>query len=243
MADTGHVASEVHAALEAAADPERAEREAAYLKSALEHLGVRVPVIRSQTRRAMREAGVSDRADVIALAEALWASPVHERRMAAVEVLRYRVRALDVRDLALVERMLCESGTWALVDAIAIEVAGPIAAADPDAGGVLDHWAGHDDFWVRRSALLALLVPLRSGAGDWQRFSRYADSMLHEREFFIRKAIGWVLRETAKQRPELVETWIRDRAGQVPVLAVREATKRMPAGVRAPLVAQARRAR
>lgn len=243
MAGTEHVVSAIQTALEAAADPERAEREAAYLKSRLQHLGVRVPVIRSQTRRVMREHDVTERGDVTAAAEALWAAPVHERRMAAVEALRYRVARLGVPDLVLVERMLHESGTWALVDALAIEVAGPIAAADPESGDVLDRWAGDDDFWVRRAALLALLLPLRSGTGDWSRFSRYADSMLHEREFFIRKAMGWVLRETAKQRPELVEAWIRDRPGQVPVLAVREATKQLPAGVRAPLIAHARRAR
>ena len=45
---------------------------------------------------------------------------------------------------------------------------------------------------------------LRRGTGDFERFARYADAMLDEREFFVRKAIGWVLRDTARKRPDLV---------------------------------------
>ncbi|MDN5855117.1 MAG: DNA alkylation repair protein [Actinomycetia bacterium] len=235
------LASDIVAALESHADSDRAEHEAAYLKSDLRHIGVRVPVIRKVTRTAMREHDVTARADVLALAEALWAEPVHERRMAAVEALRYRANALTVADLVPIERLLREARTWALVDFLASDVSGVIVDGSPDAGAVLDRWAADDDLWIRRSALLALLVPLRNGAGDWPRFSRYADAMLDEREFFIRKAIGWVLRDTAKRRPELVEAWLRERPGRVPVLAVREAVKPLPEAVRAELIDRALR--
>lgn len=229
------------AALEAYADPDRAEREVAYLKSDLHHLGVRVPEIRKVTCGAMREHAVTEHADILALAGALWAQPVHERRVAAVETLRFRVKTLTVADLAVIERMLREARTWALVDALASDVVGVIVEADPAAGPVLDRWAGDADFWVRRSALLALLVPLREGHGDWPRFAGYADAMLDEREFFIRKAIGWILRDTAKRRPDLVEAWLRERPGRVPVLAVREAVKPLPESVRSELIAAALR--
>ena len=82
---------------------------------------------------------------------------------------------------------------------------------------VLDQWATDDDFWIRRSALLALLVPLRRGdMAHFERFARYADLMLSEREFFIRKAIGWVLRETGKRQPDLVAAWLEPRATALP---------------------------
>ncbi|UPK74634.1 DNA alkylation repair protein [Nocardioidaceae bacterium SCSIO 66511] len=228
-------------ALAGEADPVRAERESTYLKSTLTHLGVRVPLIRSITRRAMRDHDVTEHVDVLALAQTLWREPVHEHRMAAVEVLRYRAKTLDPDDLATIERLVRESKTWALVDFLSSDVAGVIADTYPDAGAVLDRWARDDDFWVRRAALLTLLVPLRNGDGDWQRFAAYADSMLDEREFFIRKAIGWVLRDTAKRRPKLVEDWLRERPGRVPVLAVREAVKPLPEDVRPELIARALR--
>ena len=79
----------------------------------------------------------------------------------------------------------------------------------PQLGSVLDRWARDDNFWIRRSAMFALLKPSRRGEGDFERFAGYADAMLEEKEFFIRKAIGWVLRETAKKQPDLVHGWYR----------------------------------
>lgn len=118
----------------------------------------------------MRDHAIDTRDEVVALAGTLWERPVHEHRTAVVEALRYRVHLLGGGDLGLVEAMLRESRTWAPVDPLASEVAGPIAAADESAGRVFDRWARDDDFWLRRSALLR---PLRTGGGDWERFGRY----------------------------------------------------------------------
>jgi 3-methyladenine DNA glycosylase AlkD len=73
-------------------------------------------------------------------------------------------------------------------------VGGILAASPVKVTPVLDRWATDPDFWIRRSSLLAELRPLRAGA-DLAPFLRRADAMLDEREFFIRKAIGWVMRE------------------------------------------------
>jgi 3-methyladenine DNA glycosylase AlkD len=196
--DVRTLADEVDAALRARAVPERAERERAYLKSDLEHFGVSMPAIRAVARDVRgRRPDLSHR-DLVALVEALWAVPVHERRMVAVELLEEYDHLLDRAHLPLLERLLRESRTWALVDGLAPSVVGPIVDRDPVAADVLDRWATDDDFWIRRAALLSLLIPLRQGAGDFDRFARYADSMLEEREFFIRKAIGWVLPRAAR---------------------------------------------
>jgi 3-methyladenine DNA glycosylase AlkD len=80
-------------------------------------------------------------------------------------------------------------------------------------------------------------VPLRRGAGDFPRFTRYADQMLEEREFFIRKAIGWVLRETARRRPDLVADWLAPRIHRASGVTVREAVKPLPPAQRDALVA------
>jgi 3-methyladenine DNA glycosylase AlkD len=105
---------------------------------------------------------------------------------------------------------------------------GPLVEGHPELTSTLDRWAGDDDFWIRRSALLAHLLPLRQGRGDFDRFAGYADAMLEEREFFIRKAIGWVLRDTSRKRPQLVYEWLRPRAGRASGVTVREAVKHLP---------------
>jgi 3-methyladenine DNA glycosylase AlkD len=166
---------------------------------------------------------------VLAWAAALWREPVHERRMAAVELLTLAVRRLTADDLPAVANLLRESGTWALVDGLACNVAGAIALRDPSSWPLIDAWAADPEFWVRRSALLALLPGIRAGRPDLARFTRYAEPMLAEREFFIRKAIGWVLREISRRDPEWVAGWtarhVRDMSG----VTFREAVRRLPA--------------
>lgn len=224
--DVERIVGELDHDLRVQGTADRAEHEKAYLKSELEHYGVRVPLVRSVVKAALGRYPGVDRDGLVALAEALWAVPVHERRLAAAELLALRVGdLLEPADAELVERLLREARTWALVDVLAPKVMGPLAEKYPAVLPVLDRWAEDDDFWLRRAALLALLVPLRNGDGDFERFSRYAEAMLDDKEFFVRKAIGWVLRDTGKKRPDLVFEWLRPRASRASGVTLREALK------------------
>jgi 3-methyladenine DNA glycosylase AlkD len=217
----------------------RAAAARAYLKLGhLEFTGASVPQARAAVLGWRRAQPALDRAHLLAVAGSLWSRPVFECRLAAVIALTDRRRLLVAGDLELTERLLRESGTWALVDALAADVAGSLAERFPALGDTLDRWAADEDFWIRRSALLALLVPLRRGdPAGFARFAGYADSMLDEREFFIRKAIGWVLRETAKHQPGLVAGWLGPRTHRASGVTMREAVKYLPATERDRLMA------
>ncbi len=226
----------IDAGLRERAVPERAAGEKAYLKSALDHYGTSVPAIRTAVLEVIRPLDLIHD-DVVALVEQLWAAPVHERRQAAVEVLQAHVGDLRADDIALLERLLRESRTWALVDSLAASVVGPLVEREPTLAATLDRWATDGDFWIRRSAMLALLLALRRGEGDFERFGRYADAMLDEKEFFIRKAIGWVLRDTARKRPDLVFGWLLPRASRASGVTLREAIKPLDEDQRAAILA------
>jgi 3-methyladenine DNA glycosylase AlkD len=228
---------QIDTALRARGVPGRAEHERAYLKSELEHYGTSVPDIRSVAKAVDAQHPGLSRGDLLALVGALWAAPVHERRMAAVELLGIYHDRLRGEDIVLLERLLRESRTWALVDPLAASVAGRLAERYPELGVMLGRWAEDPDFWIRRAALLAFLGPLRRGDGDFERFARYADPMLDDKEFFVRKAIGWVLRDTARKRPTLVYTWLLPRAARASGVTVREAIKPLNDQQRAAIIA------
>src|SRR5699024_3970311 len=153
--------------------------------------------------------------------------PVHERRVAATMELIQSKALLDAGDADVVEGLLREAKTWALVDPLAGDLIGPLSEKEDGFEPVLERWAQDEDFWLRRSVLLAHLVPLRQGLGDFDRFSRFADAMLEEKEFFIRKAIGWVLRDTSRKRPDLAFDWILPRAHRASGVTIREAVNRL----------------
>ena len=227
-ADAEKYAEHMDRQLRELGDSVRAAQERRYLKSDLAFYGVSLPSLRRTTLAFKREHPEIDRNSLLPLVQALWQRPVHEDRTAACELLVACSPLLQAADMALVEGLIRESRTWALVDGLAANVAGRLVSRFLELGRTLDRWAIDADFWVRRSALLALLLPLRRGSGDFERFARYADGMLDETEFFIRKAIGWILRETGKKQPELVYGWLAPRVNRVSGVTIREAVKYLP---------------
>jgi 3-methyladenine DNA glycosylase AlkD len=241
VTDVDDTIRDVTARLRAAGTPERAAHEKAYLRSGLDFLGASVPEIRRAAVDVNRGHPELTHDELVALVERSWAAGVHELRMFAVELLERRLDLMGPPDLVLLERLLRESGTWALVDGLAASVVGELVERHPDElDAVLRRWASDDELWVRRAALLAHLPGLRRGGGDFGRFGQLADGMLEEREFFVRKAIGWVLRETGKRRPELVTAWLEPRAQRASGVTIREAVKYLPETDRRRLLAARR---
>jgi 3-methyladenine DNA glycosylase AlkD len=209
--------------------PQRAVSEQAYLKSDLEHFGTSVPDVRSAAKRFLRERPTLTHDELVALVDELWSAPVHERRMASVELLVARPKLLDQHDLVWLESLLRTSFTWALVDTLAGTVVARIVDAQPSGLAVLDRWLVDDDMWIRRSAVLGLRAALRDGR-EIDRFLRYADVLLPEREFFIRKVLGWVAREVGQRYPAPISAWLRADMAQMNHVTLREAVKYLPDG-------------
>ncbi|MFE2867696.1 DNA alkylation repair protein [Embleya sp. NPDC059259] len=229
MFDAEEAAATLVTTLAALGTPERAEAEKAYLKSDLTFLGVTVPVLRKAVTSAARARPEPSHPELLALIAALWSRPVHESRFAAIELMRIHVRVLTRADLPLVARLIRDAAGWVYVDVLAEKVAGVLMGRTPADFGTADAWAGDEDFWLRRAALLSLLPGIRAGGPDLVRFDRYADAMLDEREFFIRKAIGWLLREIARRDPAYVIAWTTAHRARMSGVTFREAIRRLPA--------------
>jgi 3-methyladenine DNA glycosylase AlkD len=207
----------------------RAVGEKAYLKSDLRFWGTSQDSIRAAVREYCDAHPDLTRADLRSIAETLYATDVHELRAAAIGVLERERKTLDARDLPWLIAIVRKSKSWAYVDWIAPKVIGDVIARDPRARKRLEVWAKDTNFWVRRTALLAEHDALRAGGGDFALWSRLAAPMLEEREFFIRKAIGWVLREVSKKRPELTYEFLRRHRLRVSRLSLLEGAKYLPA--------------
>jgi len=215
--------------LRAAGSPARAIGQKAYLKSDLRFWGTGQDSIRAAVREYCDAHPGLTRPELRRIAETLYATDVHELRAAAIGVLERDRGTLDDRDMPWLIGLVRKSKSWAYVDWIAPKVIGEVIAREPGARKHLAVWARDDDFWVRRAALLAEHDALRAGGGDFALWSRLAAPMLDEREFFIRKAIGWVLREVSKKRPELAYGFLTKHRNRVSRLSLLEGAKYLPA--------------
>lgn len=215
----------------AAGDPEDARMQKAYMKSELAFHGVRNDEVRAAAKDLAAELAGRDHESVMAIADGLFRSRYFDIRSAAIALVERDKRRLSSADLPLLVDWVRRAHCWAHVDWIST-LAGAVVARNPAELSQVERWAVDEDFWVRRLALLALLVELRKGAGDFALFDRIATPMVEEREFFIRKAIGWVLRETAKKRPELTFGFLQRERDRVSGLTLREGAKPLPAPMR-----------
>lgn len=210
--------------------PERAQKQKAYLKSELTFLGVETPAIRAAAKEWTAANAAINRAQLGGFVKHLWKTNVHELRAVGIAILELRRELFVAADLPLVEELLRQARSWAYVDWLAVHVAGDLVARFPKLKKDLRRWAKDEDFWLRRAALLALLPALRTGEGDLGLLAELAVPMLPDQEFFIRKAIGWVLRETAKKQPAFVEQFVAEHGAAMSPLTRKEATKRRANG-------------
>ena len=210
----------------------RAAHDKAYLKSSLRFWGADLPAIRVAVREYCRSRPDLTRAELRAIAEALYETDVHELRASAIGVLECNRERLVDRDLPWLIELVRRSDSWAYVDLLAPKVIGNVIARDVRSRRRLVKWAKDESFWVRRAALLAEHDALRAGRGDFALWARLAAGMLAEREFFIRKAIGWVLREVSKKRPALAYAFLGEHRKRVSNLSLQEGAKYLSAAQR-----------
>jgi 3-methyladenine DNA glycosylase AlkD len=214
------------------AEPERAAQEKRYLKSPFEFYGLSVPKIRAIARQFGREEkGISKEA-LWDVCWPLWRGRFHEERALAICLLDEHRALLDYSDMPSLETMLRESVNWDQVDEISAHLVGAVLGGDRRALRYLKRWSRDSNFWMRRAALLSQLLLFRGGGGDKGLFYSFAAAMMEEKEFFIRKAIGWVLREISKRDPEEVARFVAENRGRMSGVTLREATRRLPEDLR-----------
>jgi 3-methyladenine DNA glycosylase AlkD len=178
-------------------------------------------------RGFLRDAAPADRAGWEAGAEVLWAGPERELRYAAIDWVKgFRGRFLRLDAVPLLERLIRDAAWWDLVDDLAANAVGPIVLKEREAmRPVLERWIADPDLWIRRSALLAQLK--HREATDTAQLFDFCLRQADDRSFWIRKAIGWALRQHAHTDPEGVRTFLAERGARLSGLSRREAEKHL----------------
>ncbi|MEU6274537.1 DNA alkylation repair protein [Streptomyces populi] len=207
----------------AAADPGRAASMRAYMKDVAPFLGLTTPERRALSRTVLLDTARPDEQDCTALALRCWRLPEREYRYFAVDYLRRHVKRLSSGFLPVARHLVSTDSWWDTVDLLAAHVAGGLVAADPRLRIDMDAWIEDDDLWVARTALLHQLR--YKEATDTGRLFAYCVRQSGHPDFFVRKAIGWCLREYAKTDPRAVREFVAAERGRLAPLSVREALK------------------
>ncbi|WP_204328109.1 DNA alkylation repair protein [Streptomyces aureoverticillatus] len=206
-----------------AADPARAADMRAYMKDIAPFLGLTAPVRRDLNRAVLAGTPRPEEADCAALALRCWELPEREYQYFAVDYLRRHVKRCSSGFLPVARQLVTTRPWWDTVDALAAHVVGGLVAADPALRADMDAWIEDEDMWAVRTALLHQLR--HKDATDTGRLFAYCERQARHPDFFIRKAIGWCLREYAKTDPDAVRDFVATHREVLAPLSVREALK------------------
>jgi 3-methyladenine DNA glycosylase AlkD len=219
----------LRAALEAAGDPERARAQQAYLKSEMPHYGLSSPELKAVLRPLLNEFPPPEREAWVETVRTLWDGATHrEERYAAIAYAQHKAARgwQDPEALDLYRHLIVTGAWWDLVDVIAGELVGQVLRTHrAETTPVMREWAGDEQLWLRRAAVLSQLN--HRGDTDVELLRYVIEANVEDTSFWLRKAIGWSLRQYARTDP----TWVREEVARLGArlsgLSRREALKHL----------------
>jgi len=196
----------------------------AYMKTDMPFYGVQKPGLKMIIRRLKDEFAPSDQDEYESLVLALWDLPHREEKHLGLAVGVQNRQFHTPTSLPLYRRLIVEGAWWDFVDEVSTHMVREVVRDYPaPAWSVVDHWIDDEVMWLRRSAITCQVgVKERT---DAVRLFSFCEQRAFEKEFFVRKAIGWALREYSKTDPEAVTAFAIEHREELSGLSFREATR------------------
>ncbi len=215
---------ELHQTLLAAGDPERAIGMRAYMRGLFPFAGVPSPLRKQLLKDFLAAHPLSDQLDFRDVVQAGWQYSEREMHYCTMEALWRWRRRLVPGDDVLLAHLITTHAWWDTVDFLAANILGDYCRRYQEAERTVpDKWMASGTMWLQRSALLYQLK--YKEATDRERLFRYCRELADHPDFFIRKAIGWSLRQYARTNPEAVREFVAET--QLSPLSRREALKHL----------------
>jgi 3-methyladenine DNA glycosylase AlkD len=210
--------------MKAAADPTRAIGMRAYMKSTMPYYGINLPQVRAITRSVFQgELTCDDLRDTVLR---LWreARFREERYVAQILLAQKRhLACLTPRDMPMLEEMVVTGAWWDLVDELAVVIGDVLSRHPKEMRPLMRRWSTDANMWKRRVSIICQLKFKRET--DLDLLYANIEPNLGDRDFFIRKAIGWALRQYAWTDPAEVARYVRQNESRLSGLSKREALK------------------
>jgi 3-methyladenine DNA glycosylase AlkD len=219
------VLNRLHETYKANRNPAQAVSMVAYMRNQFPFVGLTQADRQRLNRVVLDGTPTPTEADLAEVARRCWDLPEREYQYFAVGYLRRWVPRVPASPefVAVAEQLIVTKSWWDTVDELAQHVVGWLVLHHPQLSAVMDEWIASDDLWLARTAIIH--QERFKAETDAERLFRYCLHRASDRDFFIRKAIGWALREYSKTDADAVRRFVADHASELSPLSQREALK------------------
>lgn len=197
---------------------------AKYMKNHFEFLGLKSPLRRDLQKLFFKVNGLPNINNLEKIVNELWNKPEREYQYFAMDLLDKMKNKLPKKTIILYEKLVVSKSWWDSVDMIAAKLIGNHIMKYKDLEQLTRNWSTHENMWLRRTALLYQLK--YKDQTDTKILDNYIEHNTGSNEFFINKAIGWVLREYSKTNPKYVVNFVNAHP-KLSNLSKKEALKRI----------------
>lgn len=195
-----------------------------YMKTSMAFYGVKSPIHNEIVAEIKKSFIISNQEEYNAIITQVWELAHREEKYISIKLARKWHQYITLDALPVYEKMIREGQWWDFIDPISVGLVGKLLMKNrSDMNLVLDKWIEDENLWIRRCAILAHLK--HKGNMDQDKLFNYCLQCAPEKEFFIQKAIGWVLREYSKTEPEIVFSFIDNNQKILSKLSKREGLK------------------
>lgn len=222
--DGGDAFEQLAATFAAHEDLSRADVMSAYMRNGFVFFGLPAPVRRKLAKPFTDGFAHASEDEVLSAAERLFAMGQRELAYTGTDLLRARWRVLTPSALPRLRTLVQTASWWDTVDPLA-HVVGVLVLNHRELSAEMVTWLREDDRWLVRVALLHQLG--WTAAADPALLFDFCRERAADEDFFIRKAIGWALRDLARTYPDPVREFIAAHGSELSSLSVREATKHL----------------
>ncbi len=185
-----------------------AVRQKAYMRNQFEFFGMTSPMRKEVQKLWLTKANLPNKTKLENIVQTLWLKPQREFQFFAQELTFKYVKQFEIKDIALIEFMITHKSWWDTVDYITANLLGAYFKLYPEQRAIyVKNWLASGNFWLQRSAILFQLK--YKDQVDTEMLSHVIISLLDSKEFFINKAIGWMLREYGKTNPTWVVNFVK----------------------------------
>lgn len=188
---------------------EIAKQQASYLKNKFEFYGLKSPERKTIQRPFLVKQNLPEKDQAFKIISELWKEPQRELHYFAIELLLKYKKVFEKSDLEFIEELIQKNSWWDSVDSLAPNAVGAYFQKYPEQRSeIIDRWIESGNIWLKRTAILFQLKYREKT--DKKLLVYIIDKLKEEKEFFIRKAIGWILREVSKREPEWVRSFVEE---------------------------------
>ncbi|KZE67818.1 hypothetical protein AWM68_18810 [Fictibacillus phosphorivorans] len=213
---------QLRVALQEKKNPEEAEKMSKYMRGQYEYFGLRAPIMKETMKAFIKENGLIAHNDLFSFLREAWSMPEREMQMAGLALADKVKKQMTLEDIEWIEFIIVNKSWWDTVDHIAKHIAGYYFAKFPEEiTPVTERWIASKNIWLMRSAILFQLGYKEKT--DHKLLAHIIKETKYEQDFFIRKGIGWALREYAYTNEEWV--WEFVHSEELSPLSYKEAIK------------------